>query len=136
MFDLFTIVIVLSLSLKMAFDLLRELQGSSHAMHSLIADRLLYVEGLLFAAGILMAGAGLGLRNCHLLKIDAQWKRTVAIVCGMFALPALIGLFAPPLLMTFSDANSTLILALVWLGSMAATAVNATLTLKTFSLDA
>jgi hypothetical protein len=141
--DLLAIVIVLSLGLKAQVDVLEVLNS-----HGITSDFMgddqrklsITLQVCMITASILLIGAALGLRHCHLLKIEKPLPRLLAIVSGMLVLPAVAGVFSFPVFL-LRDAmtekvvtDDTPALLLLWLASIICTVVNASHAIRTLSL--
>jgi hypothetical protein len=89
---------------------------------------------------LMLAGAALGLRHCHLLKIDHGAARLVTVACGMLALPAAAGVVAFPVVLVRHfvagqpNAGHAAWLMLLWFISITITTINAVLFIKTLAL--
>ena len=99
------------------------------------------VQANFLTSSILLGGAAMGLRYCKQLNLDGTLARVWAVICGMLALPALIGLFAFPVLVLNEvfkpeggDESSGLMI-LLWLGSCMFTGWNASLFIRSISLS-
>ena len=139
--DLLTIVLILSLGLRVILNLLFELSRLG-VVGDLFAPRGAgnLVQACLLCGSVLLAGAAMGLRHCHILKIDKPVARALTVASGMVALPAMAGVATFPVLILRdvlypkSSSHETHILALHWIGSIAASIVNAVCFVRTLSL--
>lgn len=142
MSDLFVIVMLLSLELKIAVDQVNQL-----SMLNLLGYEVGDPEHLgqifqvcLLAASVAVGGAAFGLRHCQLLKIDGTFGRALTIMSGMLSLPAAAGIAAFLVLAVLSLSNGqtseALVLMLLWFGSMAITGLNVAYFIRTVTLNA
>ncbi|MCW8131457.1 MAG: hypothetical protein KIS92_13995 [Planctomycetota bacterium] len=92
--DLIAIVMTLSLGLKATIDSMAVLGARGLIWEGRVTDGDKFGSVLLaclITASILMAGAALGLRYCARIKLDRPMHRIAAVISGMLAFPAVIG---------------------------------------------
>lgn len=101
--DLLTIVVVLSLGLKVALD---GVSGLQEFLGDPVPDEPVRLQvqlgptalSCLLISSVLLCGAALGLRYCTRLKLHHSRQRVAAILYGMLAFPGIVGIFAFPAL--------------------------------------
>lgn len=142
--DLLLMVTVLSLGMKMTVDFVKGLAAMGIVDSELASGERFgeIFQFCLWSGSVLVAGAALGLRHCTLLKIDGFLPRAVTLVSGMMVLPAMAGVVVFPVVLIrelFSARANTSVAAVMmlqWIGSLAATAINARCFVKTLTLAA
>ncbi|MBI3828116.1 MAG: hypothetical protein HY291_01280 [Planctomycetes bacterium] len=93
--DLMGIVITLSLGIKAAIDTMTMLAVNGIIWEGRVTDSDKFSSVMLsclLTSSALMAGAALGLRYCARIKIEAPVRRLGAIIMGMLAFPAVVGI--------------------------------------------
>jgi hypothetical protein len=129
--DLLIIVTILSLGMKATLQVLASFEalGVLHASTEAGVRYGQMFQICLLTGSVLLAGAALGLHNCHTLKISATGVRLMCITAGMLALPAAAGTAAFPVLLVSEFAGRArgdvaLLFLLRWVGSVVITVIN------------
>jgi hypothetical protein len=130
-YDLLAIVIVMSLSARVVLDQIGKLSflGLIHARPDMESAGELALA-LTIVGSILLAGAAIGLRTCHRLKVERPFSRIVALAASMLALPASAAAIALSILLALAVVKPgaaairvPMVLGL-WFASLAITFIN------------
>lgn len=130
--DLFLMVLVLSVAMKLALTVLQRFSAVGLIHHGFAdGDHLgeLFLTCLI-TGSILIGGGAFALRMCHKLSIERPAPRALAITAGMLFLPAAAGTVAFGLLILMEvlkpkpDYSNSPLFAVLWIGSIVLTVVN------------
>jgi hypothetical protein len=145
-FDLLAIVAGLSLGMHQTVELLKSL-----ALYGVFGERYSVddpqnvgkvIQICLVVSSVLMAGSALGLRHCAILKIESGPRRVLAIIAGMYSLPAAAGIATFPVLILRdlvipgSPRNQLPVYTLLWITSIVFTIINVAYFIRTLTLKA
>jgi hypothetical protein len=139
--DLFVIVMLLSLELKIAVDEIGRLAmlgllfyGPDNPEHF----SQIFQVGLL-TGSVAIGGAALGLRHCYILKIESPLGRALTVASGLLVLPAAAGTAGLLVLAGFSFSmnrqDEALLQLLLWFAAMIVTGINVVLFIKSITLQ-
>lgn len=151
--DLMGIVTMLSIGLKAAIDTMSLLALSGIIWEGRVTDSDKFSSVMLsclLTSSVLMAGAALGLRYCARIQIEAPVRRLGAIIMGMLAFPAVVGipvftlavlqeaveiLNRPPHMLRTADAEVNPMNFVYWVLSIGITAANTVLFLRSVAIS-
>jgi hypothetical protein len=145
-FDLLAMVAGLSLGLHQTVELLKSLSqfGIFGEQYSIEDPQNVgkVIQLCMIVSSLLMAGCALGLRHCAILKIENGSLRILAIIAGMYSLPAAAGIATFPvvilreLVVPRGRSEHIPIYALLWVISIVFTIVNVAHFIRTLTLKA
>lgn len=130
-YDLILIVVVLSLSARFVLDQIEKLSaiGLIHTRPDLENMGELALT-FTIVGSILLAGAAIGLRTCHKLKMERPFTRAISLGASMLSLPASAASIALAILLALSvvkpgavEIRAPVVVGL-WFASLAVTFIN------------